>query len=27
VIGKKAPEMCPVCNHPQAYFQIKAENY
>ena len=27
VIGKKAPEMCPVCNHPKAYFQIKAENY
>jgi rubrerythrin len=27
VIGKKAPELCPVCNHPQAYFQIKAENY
>ena len=27
VIGKKAPEMCPVCAHPQAYFQIKPENY
>lgn len=27
VIGKQAPEVCPVCNHPQAYFQIKAENY
>ena len=27
VIGKKAPEGCPVCAHPQAYFQIKAENY
>ena len=27
VIGKKAPEECPVCNHAQAYFQIKAENY
>jgi len=26
-IGKQAPEVCPVCNHPQAYFQIKAENY
>ena len=26
-IGKKAPEICPVCNHPKAYFQIKAENY
>jgi rubrerythrin len=27
VIGKKAPEVCPVCEHPQAYFQVKAENY
>ncbi len=27
VIGKKAPEVCPVCDHPQAYFQVKAENY
>lgn len=27
VIGKKAPEVCPVCNHPQSFFQIKAENY
>ena len=27
VIGTKAPEVCPVCGHPQAYFQIKAENY
>ncbi len=27
VIGKKAPDECPVCNHPQAYFQLKAENY
>ena len=27
VIGKKAPEVCPVCAHPQAFFQIKAENY
>lgn len=26
-VGKKAPEVCPVCNHPQAYFQVKAENY
>jgi rubrerythrin len=25
--GEKAPEICPVCAHPQAYFQIKAENY
>ncbi len=27
VIGKKAPEVCPVCNHPQAYFERKAKNY
>ena len=27
VIGKKAPEICPVCSHPKAYFQIKAVNY
>ena len=27
MIGPKAPEVCPVCNHPQAYFQLKAENY
>ena len=27
VIGKKAPEICPVCKHPQSYFEIKAENY
>ena len=27
VIGKKAPELCPVCAHPKAYFEIKAENY
>ena len=26
-IGKKAPDVCPVCDHPQAYFQIKAENF
>ena len=25
--GVKAPEVCPVCAHPQAYFQIKADNY
>ena len=25
-VGKKAPEVCPVCAHPQAYFQVKAEN-
>ena len=27
VIGTKAPEVCPVCNHPQAFFEIRAENY
>ena len=27
VVGKKAPEICPVCAHPQSYFEIKAENY
>lgn len=27
VVGKAAPEKCPVCEHPQAYFQLKAENY
>ena len=27
VVGKAAPEVCPVCAHPQAYFQVKAENY
>ena len=27
VIGKKAPEVCPVCAHPQSFFQILAENY
>ncbi len=27
VVGKKAPEVCPVCNHPKSYFEIKAENY
>ena len=27
VIGKKAPGVCPVCNHPQSFFEIKAENY
>ena len=25
--GEKAPEVCPVCDHPKAYFRIKAENY
>lgn len=27
VVGKKAPEICPVCSHPQSYFQILAKNY
>lgn len=27
VIGKSAPKICPVCNHAQSFFQIKAENY
>ena len=27
VIGKKAPEICPVCAHPQSYFQVRAEHY
>ncbi len=27
VIGKKAPKLCPVCSHPQSYFEIKKENY
>ena len=27
VIGKKAPEVCPVCAHPQAHFEVRAENY
>lgn len=26
-IGLTAPEVCPVCSHPQAYFEVKAENY
>ena len=26
-IGKQAPEICPVCNHPQAYFELKKDNY
>lgn len=25
--GEKAPEVCPVCSHPKAYFQLRAENY
>ena len=27
VIGQNAPEICPVCDHPQSYFELKAENY
>jgi rubrerythrin len=27
IVGKKAPELCPVCKHPKGYFQIKAENF
>lgn len=27
VIGKKVPEMCPVCKHPKSYFMLRAENY
>ena len=27
VVGEKAPDICPVCAHPQAYFEITAENY
>ena len=27
IIGKKAPKICPVCDHPQSYFQVRAENY
>ena len=27
VVGKQAPEECPVCNHAQSYFELKAENY
>ena len=27
VVGTKAPDVCPVCNHPQSYFEIAAENY
>jgi len=27
VIGPKAPDVCPVCDHAQSYFQLKAENY
>ena len=27
IVGKKAPELCPICKHPKDYFQIKADNY
>jgi len=27
VVGKKAPELCPTCAHPQSYFEVHAENY
>ena len=27
VVGTKAPEICPVCNHPQSYFEVSADNY
>lgn len=27
VSGTNAPEVCPVCNHPQSYFEVRAENY
>ena len=27
VVGKNAPEICPVCAHPQSYFELKAENF
>jgi len=27
VIGTKAPEVCPVCSHPQSYFEVREENY
>ncbi len=27
VVGEKAPEICPVCSHPQSYFEVRAENY
>ena len=27
VVGKSAPDLCPVCDHPQSYFQVRAENY
>ena len=27
VVGKKAPEICPVCAHPKSYFEVRSENY
>ena len=27
IVGKKAPEICPVCDHPQSYFEVRCENY
>lgn len=27
VLGKKAPELCPTCAHPQSYFELRCENY
>ena len=27
VVGTAAPEVCPVCNHPQSYFEVREENY
>ena len=27
VVGEKAPDVCPACNHPQSYFEVRAENY
>ena len=27
VVGTEAPKVCPVCNHPQSFFEVKAENY
>ena len=27
VVGTKAPEICPVCNHPKSYFEVREENY
>ena len=27
VMGKEPPEVCPVCNHPRSYFEVRKENY